>query len=189
MRNLVKTILVLFTLVEGYAARGQETVSSGRFRREFLNKINRVRQQGCNCGATYMPPAPPVVWNGQLEIAAIGHARDMADNQYFSHTSRDGRSMEDRVVLAGYTFKRYRSFAVGENIAQGQMSIAEVMQGWFNSPGHCKNLMNPSFKEVGVAENNTYWVQDFGGRQSFSAEEQRMIKSGRYRLIEGNSER
>lgn len=187
MRNLVKTILILFALFEGYTARAQQTVSSGRFRREFLSEINRVRQQGCNCGTTYMPPAPPLVWNNQLEIAAIGHARDMADNHYFNHTSKDGRSMEDRVVLAGYTFKGYRSFAVGENIAQGQMSIAEVMQGWFNSPGHCKNLMNPAFKEVGVAENNTYWVQDFGGRQSFSAEEQRLIKSGRYRLIQGNS--
>lgn len=187
MKDVIKVLFILYILLSGYTAYSQQTVSSGRFRREFLNEINRVRQQGCNCGTTYMPPAPPLVWNNQLEIAAIGHARDMADNHYFSHTSRDGRSVEDRVVLAGYTFKGYRSFAVGENIAQGQMSIAEVMQGWFNSPGHCKNLMNPAFKEVGVAENNTYWVQDFGGRQSFSAEEQRLIKSGRYRLIQGNS--
>jgi len=61
-----------------------------------------------------------------------------------------------------------------------------VMQGWFHSPGHCKNLMNPAFKEIGIAENNTYWVQDFGGREEFSPEEQRMIKSGRYKLIERN---
>lgn len=188
MKRFVKTILVLFILLSGYSAYSQEKVSSPQFRREFLNAINRVRQQGCSCGATYMPPAPPVVWNNQLELAAIGHARDMAWNNYFSHTSKDGRSMEDRVVLAGYTFKGYRSFAIGENIAEGQMSIAEVMHGWFKSPGHCKNLMNPSFREVGVAQDNTYWVQDFGGRQSFSPEEQRMIKSGRYRLIQGSTE-
>src|SRR6185437_3631330 len=183
MRNSIKTILILFILSEGYTVHSQQTVSSGRFRREFLNEINRVRQQGCNCGTTYMPPVTPLVWNNQLEIAAIGHARDMADNHYFNHTSRDGRNMEDRVVLAGYTFKGYRSFAVGENIAQGQMSIAEVMQGWFNSPGHCKNLMNPAFKEVGVAKYNDYWVQDFGGRIPFSEEEQKLLKSGKAKLI------
>ena len=92
--------------------------------------------------------------------------------------------MEDRIALAGYTFKGYRSFMIGENIAQGQQSIAEVMHGWFKSVGHCRNLMNPGFKEVGVAENNSYWVQDFGGREPFSAEQQKLIKSGRYRLIE-----
>ena len=188
MNNFTRTIFISLILFSGYSAYSQETVSSPRFRRQFLNAINRVREQGCNCGTTYMPPAPPLVWNNQLEIAAIGHARDMAENNYFSHSSKDGRNSEDRVVLAGYTFKGYRSFAVGENIAEGQTSIAEVMQGWFNSPGHCKNLMNPAFKEVGVAETNTYWVQDFGGRQSFSPEEQRMIKSGRYRLIESSTE-
>jgi len=92
--------------------------------------------------------------------------------------------MQDRIVMAGYIFKGYRSFMVGENIAEGQMSIAQVMQGWIKSEGHCKNLMNPGFKEIGVAENNHYWVQDFGGRESFSAEQQRLIKSGKYRLIE-----
>ena len=171
-------------MCSGFAAHSQATLSNRQFRQEFLNDINRVREKGCTCGSTYMPPAAPLVWNEQLEIAAINHARDMSGNNYFSHTSRDGRSMEDRVVMAGYNFKGFKSFAAGENIAQGQMSIAEVMQGWFKSPGHCKNLMNPAFKEVGVAVSNDYWVQDFGGRQPFSAEEQRMIKSGRYRLVQ-----
>jgi len=45
-------------------------------------------------------------------------------------------------------------------------------------------LMNPAFREVGVAEVDHYWVQDFGGRGEFSAREQRMIKSGRYKLVQ-----
>ncbi len=94
--------------------------------------------------------------------------------------------MQDRIAMAGYTFNGYRSFMIGENIAQGQMSIAEVMRGWFNSPGHCRNLMNPEFKEVGIAFYNTYWVQDFGGREAFTAEQQKLIKNGKYRLIERN---
>ncbi|CAF1546581.1 unnamed protein product, partial [Didymodactylos carnosus] len=104
--------------------------------------------------------------------------QDMAKRNYFSHTSKDGRSMEDRIVSAGYKFKGFKSFAIGENIAQGQQSIAEVMDGWFKSEGHCKNLMNPDFKEIGVAEYKSYWVQDFGSRTSFSAEQQKLIKSG-----------
>jgi hypothetical protein len=58
------------------------------------------------------------------------------------------------------------------------------MNGWFKSPGHCKNLMNPAFKEIGIALYNTYWVQDFGGRESFTEEQQKMIKSGKAKLIE-----
>jgi uncharacterized protein YkwD len=129
-----------------------------------------------------MPPAPALTWNYQLELSAMGHATDMANQNYFSHTSLDGRAMQDRIRAAGYTYNGFKKYMIGENIAFGPPTIAEVMQGWFNSPGHCKNLMNPEFKEIGVAEDRTYWVQDFGGREAFSPQMQQMIKSGRYRL-------
>ena len=158
--------------------------NNDHFKQEFLYRINLARQKGCNCGHTYMPPAPPVAWNDQLEDAARGHALDMSERSYFSHTSKNGRTMSDRAMDAGYGFKGFKSYAVGENIAQGQMSIAEVMAGWLKSEGHCRNLMNPAFKEVGVSEIDHYWVQDFGGRESFSSEEQKMIKSGKYKLIQ-----
>ncbi|MDB5139491.1 MAG: hypothetical protein JWR12_1407 [Mucilaginibacter sp.] len=175
------SIIVLIFSLNTYS----QSINSGKeFKREFLENINRTRQRGCTCGTTYMPPAAPLIWNDQLEQAAIGHAKDMADKNYFSHTSKDGRGSEDRIALAGYTFKGYKSFTIGENIAQGQQSIAEVMKGWFKSEGHCKNLMNPGFKEVGVAYYNTYWVQDFGGREPFSAEQQKLMKSGKYRIIQ-----
>jgi len=158
------------------------------FKKEFLTRINEARHKGCNCGDLYMPPAPPLTWNDDLEKAAIGHAQDMYYNKYFSHTSKDGRTMSDRVINAGYTFKAYKTFAVGENIAEGEMSIGEVMNGWLKSPGHCKNLMNPGFREVGVAQFNQYWVQDFGGREPFSAYEQKMIKNGKYKIIQTPAE-
>jgi uncharacterized protein YkwD len=131
-----------------------------------------------------MPAAPPLTWNNMLEAAALNHARDMSSKNYFSHTSANGRTMSDRVISAGYTYKGFKNFAVGENIAEGQMSVEEVMNGWIKSPGHCKNLMNPSFKEVGAARFNKYWVQDFGGRVPFSAQEEKMIKSGKYKLVQ-----
>jgi uncharacterized protein YkwD len=159
-------------------------ISNDRFKQEFLSQINQIRRKGCNCGITYFPPAQPLTWNDDLEFAARGHALDMSERNYFSHTSKDGRSMSDRVIDAGYNYKGYKTFAVGENIAQGQMSISEVMNGWLHSEGHCRNLMNPAFKEVGIAEIDHYWVQDFGGRESFSSREQEMIKSGKYKLIQ-----
>jgi uncharacterized protein YkwD len=184
MKYLTKGILALSLLFSALTAYCQQTVSTPEFRRELLEYINHTRQKGCNCGINYMPPAPPLVWNDQLEFAAIAHAQDMADQNYFSHTSKDGRSMQDRIIKAGYTFQGFRSFMIGENIAEGQLSIAEVMRGWFKSEGHCKNLMNPGFKEVGIALYNNYWVQDFGGRESFSPEVQKLIKSGKYHLVE-----
>ena len=159
-------------------------INNDRFKEEFLSRINKIRAKGCNCGVTYFPPAPPLKWNDDLEFAARGHALDMSERHYFSHTSMNGRSMSDRALDAGYGFKGYKTYAVGENIAQGQMSIPEVMNGWLHSEGHCRNLMNPAFKEVGVAEIDHYWVQDFGGRGEFSAREQQMIKSGRYKLVQ-----
>ncbi|WP_454802779.1 CAP domain-containing protein [Mucilaginibacter phyllosphaerae] len=154
------------------------------FKQDFLDLINKTRTKGCKCGNTYFPPAPPMVWNKDLEDAAIGHAKDMARQNYFSHESKDGRTMNNRIVAAGYVFKGWKSFMIGENIAFGQTSIPEVMAGWFKSEGHCRNLMNPGFKEVGVAENSKFWVQDFGGRIPFSEEQQKLIKSGKYRLIQ-----
>ena len=174
----------LLVILLSFIDASPRTVDNSSFKKEFLERINFARQKGCNCGNTYFPPAPPLTWNDDLEDAARGHALDMSERNYFSHTSKNGRSVSDRIISAGYGFKGYKSYAVGENIAQGQMSIAEVMAGWLKSEGHCRNLMNPSFKEVGISETDHYWVQDFGGRIPFSSEEQKMIKSGKYKLIQ-----
>jgi len=155
-----------------------------KFKNDFLDAINRTRQKGCTCGTTRMPAVAPLTWNDMLENAAMVHAKDMNKRSYFSHTGKDGRSSSDRIIAVGYNYTGFKSFAVGENIAMGQESIAEVMAGWFKSEGHCMNLMNPSFKEVGVARVNDYWVQEFGGREPFSEEQQKLIKSGKYRLVE-----
>lgn len=182
MKILVKGLFTILTILLFQTAFAQQ--ATPEFKREFLESINHTREKGCNCGGTYMPPAPPLVWNDDLATAALKHAADMSKRNYFSHNSLDGRTSDKRIVKAGYTYKGFKSFAVGENIAQGQMSIAEVMAGWFKSPGHCHNLMNREFKEVGIAKYEDYWVQDFGGRVPFSDEEQKLLKSGKARLIE-----
>jgi uncharacterized protein YkwD len=183
MKQLILGCILTFVLLFPVKLFSQQKANQ-QFKEEFLDRINRTREQGCNCGTSYMRPVAPLVWNDQLESAALGHSRDMAKHKYFSHTSRNGRTAAERVMAAGYGYKGYKSYTIGENIAVGQQSIAEVMTGWFKSEEHCKNLMNPDFKEVGAAQYNNYWVQDFGGREAFSAEQQRLINSGKARIIQ-----
>lgn len=100
--------------------------------------------------------------NSLLKSAAQKHSADMAKKNYFSHTGKDGRSPFDRMTDAGYSFT-----AAAENIAAGQRTPAGVVQGWMNSSGHRKNILNCAYTEIGVGyakggSYGTYWTQDFG---------------------------
>lgn len=62
------------------------------------------------------------------------------------HTGSDGSSAGVRMSRVGYKWNTW-----GENIAVGYGSAGAVMQGWLGSDGHCRNIMNANFKDVGVA--------------------------------------
>lgn len=112
-----------------------------------LASINQRRAAGATCGSRgSFASAAPLRWNALLAQAAAAHAADMAAMDYFSHTSLDGRSMSDRVNATGYAWA-----SLGENIAAGYPGIDSVVEGWMRSDGHCANLMNPVFDEVGLA--------------------------------------
>lgn len=111
-----------------------------------------------------MPPVKPLLWNTLLERSASSHANDMSKRKYFAHTSLSGKTIKNRIEEAGYILSGMRIYAIGENIAVGQRSVEDVMKSWIKSEGHCKNIMNNNFREIGVAKNNLYWVQDFGMR-------------------------
>lgn len=125
----------------------------------MLQLVNKVRANGCNCGGKYYAPAPPLAWNGQLEKAAFEHSQDMWRKNYFSHKAPDGSNGGNRIERAGYNWKAY-----GENIAFGYTSEREVVKGWLSSPGHCKNIMNRNYREMGVSRVANYWTQTFGTR-------------------------
>ena len=125
----------------------------------MLQLVNNVRQSGCNCGSTVMPPVSPVVWNDLLALAADNHSKDMLANNYFNHTGLNGSTPGDRIRAAGYNWRAY-----GENIAYNYPTEQAVMNGWLNSEGHCKNIMNGTFNEMGVAREGNYWTQEFGRR-------------------------
>lgn len=126
-----------------------------------LQLINEVRARGTRCGERAFAPAPPVTLSSTLASVALGHAADMAAHNYFEHEDLAGRSPADRVRAVGY-----REKLVGENIAYGPKSADEVVRGWLDSPGHCENIMDPRFAEMGigyapgqVSKKGLYWVQ------------------------------
>jgi uncharacterized protein YkwD len=126
-----------------------------------LQLVNEVRARGARCGDRSFAPAPPVKLSTALGGVAFGHADDMAKHNYFEHEDLTGRSPADRVRAVGYQEK-----LVGENIAYGPKSAEEVVQGWLDSPGHCENIMDPRFAEMGIAyaagqasRRGLFWVQ------------------------------
>jgi hypothetical protein len=102
---------------------------------------------------------PPLAGDSRLASAARDHSRDMSDNNYFSHTSKDGRTVGQRITAAGYTWNR-----CGENIARGYSSPEAVMLGWMNSEGHRSNILSIDYCDLGVgyAPTGRYWTQNFG---------------------------
>lgn len=132
---------------------------------DVLNRTNAARSVGRTCGSYgFFPAVPPVAANSRLTTAARAHAVDMGANSYFSHTSLDGSAPWDRTAAAGYA-----GGGIGENIAAGYLTPADVVQGWIDSPGHCRNLMGANWKHLGVgyayaasSPYRHYWVQNFG---------------------------
>lgn len=131
---------------------------------QLLQAINAARGQARQCGAQNFGNAPALSWSATLGTIAETHSRDMANNNYFDHKGRDGSTPGDRAELGGYGFQQ-----IGENIAAGQGNARKVVDSWLASPGHCANLMNPQFTELGAAyaadpksDAGIYWTAMFG---------------------------
>lgn len=133
--------------------------------KSILAAVNAARGQRQTCGDVSYDPAPPLAWNAALGRAALAHSQYMSANRQFSHRERNGSMAAQRTEEAGYHWRR-----VGENIASGQESPEEAVAGWMASPGHCANIMNPAFSEMGAAyaldlqrkHAVIYWTQVFG---------------------------
>jgi uncharacterized protein YkwD len=143
------------------SARAPASAQAPMLATRALQLVNEVRARGARCGDRSFAPAPPVRLSETLGGVAFGHADDMAKHNYFEHEDLKGRSPADRVRAVGYQEK-----LVGENIAYGPKSADEVVQGWLDSPGHCENIMDPRFAEMGIAyaagqasKRGLFWVQ------------------------------
>ncbi|MFI6642949.1 CAP domain-containing protein [Streptomyces sp. NPDC050504] len=104
----------------------------------------------------------PLAADPRLASAAQTHSADMAARGFYSHTTPEGTEPWDRAAAAGAAHR-----GIGENIACGQRTPAEVVLGWMNSPGHRANILKPDFTHIGIGfagggRAGTYWTQLFG---------------------------
>jgi uncharacterized protein YkwD len=108
----------------------------------------------------------PLRLEARLNEAAKLHSADQAARGTIFHIASDGSNPGDRIERQGYQFSHW-----GENVAAGFRNPATVIVAWMNSPGHCKNILNPSFTELGVghvqnlndpSRYKDYWTQVFG---------------------------
>jgi uncharacterized protein YkwD len=136
--------------------------------RVILDLVNAARAAGRHCGGKYFAPAGALALDAALARAALAHSRDMAEHDAFDHRGRDGSTPTVRVERAGFGAHRI----VGENIAAGAMTPAQVTQGWLQSPAHCENIMDNRFTLIGIAyaknlhsRSAVFWTQDFAARR------------------------
>jgi hypothetical protein len=146
---LVALVLIANSFILSFPASAQTSIEN-----DFLTILNAER---ASLGKG------PLTFNTSLTSAAYLHSKDMAENGYFSHTSKDGRTFAQRINDAGYT----NYYAAGENIAYayGAPDAAKVYGMWKNSPGHYTNMMG-NYNEAGLGvyslNGYTYYTLDLG---------------------------
>lgn len=126
-------------------------------RAEMLRLTNDARREA---------QRPPLRPERHLEACAQRYADLMLARSHYGHRGPDGDTVRERAEAAGYRVYA----ALGENLAEGQFTVAEVMDGWLHSPAHRENLLSATFTEVGfgvaLGKNDrgwqVLWVQCFG---------------------------
>lgn len=133
----------------------------------FLAKINQARQTGYKCGDKQYPAAAPLKLNDLLAKAARLHAEDVFKHPGIGHRGSDGSSPTERAKRAGYPV------GVGENLTNLSDVPEDAAQSLLGSPGHCENIMNPGFNEMGLGYYidptrmpGIIWVQKLGATPS-----------------------
>lgn len=120
---------------------------------EVVTRTEQIRaDNGCENGLTV---------NDRLVAAARAHSADMAERDYFDHSSPEGDGPGDRAAEAGYDAWG------GENIAFGYPTAQAVVDAWMDSAGHRANILNCGFVAIGVGaiaddDGAIYWTQTFG---------------------------
>jgi len=138
-------------------AAKRNTVNYSQYANEVLNLVNAHRAA---------EGVPALVLDENLCNAANMRSIEMDYGNYFEHARKDGSSCFSVLGQCGITSFR----TCGENIAAGQRSPSEVVESWYNSPGHKANMLNAEFTRMGLGysdsgngEYGTYWTQLFFG--------------------------
>lgn len=133
-------------------SQSQDAQQLSEFEQQVVELTNQEREaQGLE----------PLKVDTELSKVAREKSRDMATNNYFSHDSPNYGSPFDMMEQYGISYQ-----TAGENIAKGQTSPEQVVNGWMNSEGHRENIMNANFTHIGVGyvEQGNHWTQQFIGK-------------------------
>ena len=103
----------------------------------------------------------PLTFDDSLSYVASVKTSEMAELGYFEHTSPTYGSPFEMMDEFGISY-----YAAAENIAMGQRTPEQVVNGWMNSPGHRVNILNENYTHIGIgySDNGHYWTQMFIGR-------------------------
>lgn len=110
----------------------------------------------------------PVTVDDKLAAIAEKYACRMVSENFFGHRDPiNGHGPAERAVAGKYTY-----YAIGENLAAGHATAADVMKAWMDSESHRAIILDPTWRHVGIAvrsggEYSTYWVQEFGDPADF----------------------
>ena len=133
-----------------FNGQGQPEVNQDSMAAQVVKLVNEERTKA---------GLAPLTVDSSITAAAQTRAKEIETS--FSHTRPNGTSFSTALDAAGVNYR-----SSGENIAYGQNSAAQVMQGWMNSSGHRANILNGSFTRIGVghyksASGVDYWTQLF----------------------------
>jgi uncharacterized protein YkwD len=124
---------------------------------QAVDLINQHRRSA-GCG--------PLQLSQELSIAAKNHSRDMAENNYFSHTGLNGSTYWQRAKAANYPH-----WTSGEIIGAGYATGSEVVAGWMNSQAHREIILTCDNDDIGIglysktgSQWQHYWTAVFGQR-------------------------
>jgi uncharacterized protein YkwD len=166
----MKRLLVLVSLLVLVACGKSPSFTSTTERTELqtlLVLVNEARGVQRECGSKTFVATKALTLNNKLTLAAQKHTQDMNVTGKLSHTTPSGAinydsgtTFDARIKQEGYTFK-----TAGENVAWGFNTPQSVLKAWLESEGHCRNIMNPAFTEIGLGKTGSYWAQSFAAPQ------------------------
>ena len=155
--GLIAAVVFAIAIASGPTSHTAAQTTLDAEEQAFVTLINDYRAQN---------GVGPLLIDPGIQAAAEWMSNDMGVNNYFNHTDSLGQSPWTRMCNFGYCYNT----AKGENIAAGYSSAQSVFDAWRNSPDHDSNMLNSSFKVMGIgravvpgSNYGTYWTNDFGG--------------------------
>ena len=150
-------VFLLGTSQDDYlAARSEAYRDLGDVRRRMLVRVNSERRR---------QSLPAIAPSTTLDRVAQAYADDMLKRSHYGHVDPEGLTVRERAYAGGYDLR-----FIAENLAAGQPTVEEAMDGWMKSEKHRENILSKIYTEAGfglaIGKNKRgyqiIWVQVFG---------------------------